>query len=173
MTSDVVVPNLDKSSDNLRDVFHSLFPVRRKPILHIVFSRLRRQKILESNIPAALRRWFDLLKPAGGIAFDMPAKPFGLSERIAAAAASQNVYRLYDSVADMPLKCRSLLQQAGFEAIEVHTEVVNTSPIELAEAIAFCDERLDHPAWPSLNEAPESVRHTARAILPRHYGARP
>ena len=117
--------------------------------------------VFMSDIPAALRRWFDLLKPAGASAFDTPAKPFGISERIAAAAASQNVYLAYDYVADTALKCRALLQQAGFEAIEVRTELVNASPVELAEAIAFWDERLDHPAWRSLKEAPQPLRHAA------------
>lgn len=119
--------------------------------------------IFLSDVPAALCRWFALLKPAGVIDFNTPAKPFGLSERVAVAAASQNVCLAYDYVADTPLKCRTLLHQAGFEAIEVRTELVNASPVTLIEAIAFWEERLDHPAWRSLKEAPQAVRNTARA----------
>jgi len=73
------------------------------------------------------------------------------------------VYLAYDYVADTPLKCRALLRQAGFEAIEVRTELVNASPVELAQAIAFWDQRLDHPAWRSLKEAPQPIRDSARA----------
>jgi hypothetical protein len=102
----------------------------------------------------------------------MPAKPFGISEQIAAAAAGQNVYLAYDYVADTPLKCRTLLRQAGFEAVEVRTEIVNATSIELAEAIAFWDERLEHPTWRSLKEAPESVRRAARAQYVRETTAR-
>ena len=119
--------------------------------------------IFMSDIPAALRRWFALLKFAGATAFDTPAKPFGISERVAAAAATQKLYLAYDYVADTQLKCRALLRQAGFDAIEVRTEIVNTRPVELAQATAFWDERLDHPGWQPLKEAPQTIRNAARA----------
>ena len=34
--------------------------------------------VLMSDVPRALRHWFDFLKPRGNIAFDAPAKPFGI-----------------------------------------------------------------------------------------------
>jgi hypothetical protein len=43
------------------------------------------------DIPGALRRWARWLKPKGYIAFDMPAKPFGLSQMVAEAAAGQRI----------------------------------------------------------------------------------
>jgi hypothetical protein len=54
------------------------------------------------DIPDALRRWFRWLRPTGSIAFDMPAKPFGVSQMVAEAAAGQGIILTYDSVADSP-----------------------------------------------------------------------
>jgi hypothetical protein len=37
------------------------------------------------------------------------------------------------------------------------------APIELAKAIAFWDERIDHPAWQALNQAQPTTRKAMRS----------
>lgn len=118
--------------------------------------------VMMRDIPAALRRWVSWLKPAGYIAFDVPAKPFGLSQTIAAAAAAHGVILPYDVVADTPAKCRALLEVAGFETLALQTEVVSDDLVEVAEARAFFETRLDHPAWRAFAEAPAKTRDLIR-----------
>ena len=119
--------------------------------------------VLLSNIRAALRRWFELLRPSGVVAFDTPAKPFGISQRAAEAAAKQNILLTYNEVADTPAKCRFLLREAGFHEVNVRTEIVSSSPIDLAKAVGFWDAHLDHPAWEPLRKAPHHARDAARS----------
>jgi len=119
--------------------------------------------VLMSDIPRALHHWIDFLKPGGIIAFDAPSKPFGVAQIIAEIAAEHGVHLTYAGIADTPAKCRSLLEEAGFEVVAVRTELANTNPIELSEAIAFWDTRLDHPAWRALNEAQSTTREAMRS----------
>jgi ubiquinone/menaquinone biosynthesis C-methylase UbiE len=119
--------------------------------------------VLMSDIPRALRRWIDFLKPGGIIAFDAPSKPFGIAQINADIAAEHGVHLTYADIADTPNKCRSLLEGAGFEVVAVRTELANTNPIELSEAIAFWDTRLDHPAWRALHEAQSITREAIRS----------
>jgi ubiquinone/menaquinone biosynthesis C-methylase UbiE len=116
-----------------------------------------------SDIPRALRHWIDFLKPGGTIAFDAPSKPFGIAQVIADIAAEHGVHLTYSDIADTPNKCCSLLKEAGFEVVAVRTELANTNPIELSEAIAFWDTRLDHPAWRALKEAQSTTREAMRS----------
>jgi ubiquinone/menaquinone biosynthesis C-methylase UbiE len=109
--------------------------------------------VFMSCIPRALRHWFGFLKPGGVIAFDAPAKPFGVSQRIAEIAAAHGVCLSYADIADTPSKCRSLLVGAGFAVVDVRTELANASAIALGEAIAFWDGRIGHPAWQALGQA--------------------
>jgi ubiquinone/menaquinone biosynthesis C-methylase UbiE len=118
--------------------------------------------VLMRDIPATLHRCFHWLRPNGFIAFDVPAKPFGLAQMVAEAAKEQGIYLPYDSVADSPSKCRALLKQAGFEVTAVNNEVVIDDSIEVPKAIAFLDERLDHPAWRALKDAPQRTRDAIR-----------
>jgi SAM-dependent methyltransferase len=119
--------------------------------------------VLMSDVPRALRHWSGFLKPGGMIAFDAPARPFGLAGRIAEVASTHGVRLGYADVADTPGKCRSLLERAGFEVVAVTTELADTAPIGLREAIAFLDGHLDHPAWQALKEAPASTREAVRS----------
>jgi ubiquinone/menaquinone biosynthesis C-methylase UbiE len=119
--------------------------------------------VFMSDIPLALRHWLEFLKPGGVIAFDAPAKPFGLSQRIAEIAAAHGVRLTYADIADTPSKCRSLLEGAGFEVVDVRTELANSRPLELDKAIAFWDERMDHPAWQALNQAQPATRVAMRS----------
>jgi ubiquinone/menaquinone biosynthesis C-methylase UbiE len=116
-----------------------------------------------SDIPRALRHWIDFLKPGGTIAFDAPSKPFGVAQMSADIAAEHGVHLTYADIADTPDKCRSLLEEAGFEVMAVRTELANSKPIELREAIAFWDTRLDHPAWRALKEAQSTTREAIRS----------
>ncbi|SFS20531.1 Methyltransferase domain-containing protein [Granulicella pectinivorans] len=118
--------------------------------------------VMMQDIPAALRRWVGWLKPNGHLAFDVPAKPFGLSEMVAEAAAAQGILLPYDTVADTPTKCRALLEDAGLIATHIATEVVSDDWVELDKAIAFLEERMDHPAWRALQDAPENAREATR-----------
>ena len=118
--------------------------------------------VMMRNIPGALTRWCAWLKPEGYIAFDVPAKPFGLSQVIAEVAAAQGIVLPYDNVADTPAKCRQLLEDAGFVTERINTEVVSDDFVEIADAVSFLDERLDHPAWRALKEAPQTARHAVR-----------
>ena len=115
------------------------------------------------DIPRALHHWIDLLRPGGIIAFDAPSKPFGIAQMIADIVAGHGVHLTYADIADTPDKCRSLLEEAGFEVVAVRTELANTNPIELSEAIAFWDTRLDHPAWRALKEAQSTTREAMRS----------
>jgi ubiquinone/menaquinone biosynthesis C-methylase UbiE len=116
-----------------------------------------------SDIPRALHHWIDFLKPGGVIAFDTPSKPFGIAQMIADVAAEHGVHLIYADIADTPAKCRSLLEEAGSEVVAVRTELANTDPIELREAIAFWDARRGHPAWRALNEAQSITREAMRS----------
>jgi ubiquinone/menaquinone biosynthesis C-methylase UbiE len=118
--------------------------------------------VLMSDIPLALRHWFNFLKPQGLIAFDTPAKPFGISQRVADIAARYGIHLTYADIADTPTKCCSLLEESGFEVVDVRTEFANSRPIELGKAIAFWDERIDHPAWEPLDQAQPKIRETMR-----------
>lgn len=119
--------------------------------------------VLMSDIPRALRHWFDFLKPGGLIAFDTPSRPFGISGMIADIAARHGVYLAYTDIADTPGKCHSLLEKAGFEVVAVRTALASSNPIELSEAIAFWDNHLEHPAWQALNQARSITREAMRS----------
>jgi ubiquinone/menaquinone biosynthesis C-methylase UbiE len=119
--------------------------------------------VFMSDIPRALRHWRDVLKPRGVIAFDTPAKPFGLSQTIAEIAAAHGIHLAYATIADTAEKCRALLTSAGYEVLDVRTERAATSPMELGKAIAFWDERLEHPAWHSLTHASAATRAAVRS----------
>ena len=119
--------------------------------------------VLMSDIPRALRHWFSFLRPGGMIAFDAPGKPFGLSGRVAKVAAAHGVRLGYADMADTPAKCRTFLEEAGFEPLSITTELVDTRPVAINEAAAFFDERIDHPAWRALKDAPAATRRAVRA----------
>lgn len=119
--------------------------------------------VLMSDAGQALHRWSGFLKPGGIIAFDMPAKPFGLSGLMAEIAARYGVHLRYADVADTVGKCRSLLEGAGFELVAVRTELADTTPIELGKAITFWDDHLDHPGWRILKAAPSATRDAMRS----------
>jgi ubiquinone/menaquinone biosynthesis C-methylase UbiE len=118
--------------------------------------------VLMSDIPAALRRWCDLLKPGGTIAFDTPSKPFGFSQRAAEAALRHGVELKYGEVAATPEKCHALVEQAGFEVVSIRKEFARVTPIALGQVIAMYDERLDHPAWRGIKEADSITREAIR-----------
>src|SRR5699024_4201715 len=75
--------------------------------------------VLMSNIPRALRYWRDFLRPGGILAFDTPAKPFGISQRVVEVAARHGVHLAYGDIADTPGKCRALLEGAEFEILDI------------------------------------------------------
>ncbi len=119
--------------------------------------------VMMSDIPATLRHWRNFLKPGGTVAFDMPAKPFGLSELIAGCAATHGIHLPYATLADTHAKCRALLENAGFEVMAIETETANTAPMELPRAIAFWNTRADHPAWRALMQAAPAMREAVHA----------
>ncbi len=119
--------------------------------------------VLMADIPRALRHWFRVLKPGGIIAFDTPARPFGLSGLIAEVAFRSGVHLRYADAADTPDKCRSLLDGAGFEPVAVTTETADTNPVDVGAALAFWDGRLEHPAWQALKAAPAAKRDAIRS----------
>ena len=103
------------------------------------------------------------LAPRGRLGLDMPAKPFGLSQWVGEAAAEQGIHLDYDSVADTPVKCRELLEAAGCIDVSVEKLVVSDAPVSMQDAISFMDQRMDHPAWRALDEAPEQKRQAVRS----------
>ena len=119
--------------------------------------------VLMSDIPRALHHWFSFLKPGGIIAFDTPAKPFGISGMVAAIASEHGVRLGYADVADTPGQCRWFLEKAGFEVVAVTTELASVAPIEVGKAVAFWDDHIDHPAWQALKGAPPATREAVRA----------
>ncbi len=119
--------------------------------------------VMMKDIPGAIRRWAGWLRPQGFLAFDVPSKPFGMAEMIARAAFENGISLPYDTVADTPDRCRVLLQGAGLKATRISTEVVSHEFISVDDAIKFLDERLDHPAWRALSNAPKHVRDATRA----------
>ena len=119
--------------------------------------------VLMSDIPGTLRHWSRFLKPGGIIAFDMPARPFGISGVIAEAASRHGVHLRYADAADTPDRCRSLLEQTGYEVVAVTTELADTAPVDLGAAFSFWDSHLDHPAWQALKAAPPATRDAIRS----------
>lgn len=69
--------------------------------------------VLMADIPRALRHWSRSVKPGGLIAFDTPARPFGLSGLIAEVASRHGVHLRYADAADTPDKCHSLPEGGG------------------------------------------------------------
>ncbi len=119
--------------------------------------------VLMSDIPRALRHWSSFLKPGGIIAFDVPGEPFGLPSQIAEIASAHGIRLSYADVANTPAKCRALLEGAGFDIVAVTTELANTAPVGLGQAVAFLDEHLDHPAWQALKQAPSATIKAIRS----------
>ena len=111
----------------------------------------------------ALRLWASFLKPGGILAFDTPAKPFGLSDHVAAAAASHGVRLAYADFADTTDKCEGLISAAGLDKISIRRAVVSSVPVTLAGAIAMYDDRLDHPAWQPIRRATPATQTAIRA----------
>ncbi len=124
--------------------------------------------VMMRDIPQALRRWSRWLKPGGGLAFEVPAKPFGLSQWIAQAAAQYGVSLPYDQVGDTPAKCRKLLADAGLEVIAIETVEVADDSVGVEAAIRFLEDRLDHPAWRALLAAPQETRDLIRQAYAGH-----
>ena len=121
--------------------------------------------VLMSDIPRALDHWFRLLKPGGIVAFDTPARPFGISGMVASIASGHDIDLGYADVADTPAKCHRFLEEAGFEGVTVRTELASTALIDVAKAIAFWDEHIDHPAWQALKEATPAAREAVRVAF--------
>ena len=119
--------------------------------------------VLMSDIPRALHHWSGFLKPGGIVAFDTPAKPFGISGMVAEIASEHGIQLGYADVADTPGKCRWFLEKAGFEVVAVTTELASAAPIEVGKAVAFWDDHIGHPAWQTLKEAPPATREAIRA----------
>ena len=119
--------------------------------------------VLMSDIHRALHHWSSFLKPGGMVAFDTPAKPFGISGIVAEIASEHGVRLDYADVADTPGKCRRFLEEAGFEVVSITTEVASTTLIEVGKAVAFWDDHIDHPAWQALKEAQPAIREAMRA----------
>lgn len=138
------------------------------PPQHVDFLLCASGLVMMRDIPAALERWAGWLTPGGGIAFDVPAKPFGLAEMVARAAAEQGIALPYDTVADTAARARALLEHAGLRPLQIRTEVVSDEWIALDEAIAFLDERMDHPAWRALQDAPKSARDATSSAYLAH-----
>jgi ubiquinone/menaquinone biosynthesis C-methylase UbiE len=99
--------------------------------------------VLMSNIPRALRHWFEFLKPHGIMAFDAPAKPFGVSQRIADIAAGHGV-RL-TLIEGLPCRMvNSLVPERdclakfeGTRVCEFSADVHNLEPCPLQKRAAF------------------------------------
>lgn len=119
--------------------------------------------VLMSDVEAALRRWRELLRPGGTIAFDTPGSPFGFSQRVSEAARRHGVWLSYGDLANTPDKCRALLSAAGMDVVSVRRALASTTPIPLQAVIDMYDERIDHPAWRSIRDAAPDVRKAIRA----------
>jgi len=126
---------------------------------------------LMTDAPRALRHWRDLLKPGGLLAFDAPSTPFGFSERAAAAAARHGIRLGFSDLADTPDKCRALLEGAALDVVSVRKAIAASGPLALDRAVAMFDERIDHPAWRALGEAPPALRAAIRADYIRDLAA--
>ena len=119
--------------------------------------------VLMADPPAALCLWASFLKPGGILAFDTPAKPFGISDLAVAAAARHGVKLAYAEVGDTHAKCLGLIAEAGLEAVSVRTVLSSSRTIDIATAVALYDDRQDHPAWYALRSADREKRASIRA----------
>ena len=110
--------------------------------------------VLMSNIPRALRHWFEFLKPRGMMAFDAPAKPFGdIPKDCGDCRGSRRPVALITDVADTPRQMPVASGAGRVRGCETCARNSQTSsPIELGKALAFWDERMDHPAWQALKQ---------------------
>jgi ubiquinone/menaquinone biosynthesis C-methylase UbiE len=157
--------NRKAEGTGLRNIRFSLGDAERLDLPQSSFDRIVAASalVLMSDIPRALRHWSSFLKPGGMVAFDVPGEPFGLSGRIAEIASAHGIRLGYADVANTPAKCRALLEGAGLDVVAVTTELANTAPVGLGQAIAFLDEHMDHPAWQALKEAPPATREAVRS----------
>ena len=157
--------NRKASTAGLRNVDFATADAERLELPRMSFDRIfcASALVLMSDVRHALHHWSGFLKPGGIIAFDTPAKPFGLSGLMAEIAARHGVHLSYADVADTAGKCRSLLEGTGFEVVAVRAELADTAPIELGKAITFWDDHLGHPAWQALKGAPSATRDAMRS----------
>lgn len=118
--------------------------------------------VLMQDMASALRHWRGFLKPGGAIAFDTPAKPFGISDYAITAAAMHGVRLAYGDAADTFDKCRYLLAGANLEPISIRTATVSSGLLPLETAVAMYDDRIDHPAWRAIREASPLARAAIR-----------
>jgi len=118
--------------------------------------------VLMSDVAGALRHWVTFLKAGGVLAFETPAKPFGLSQRAVEVAARRGIHLAYGEVADTQGKCQVLLSGAGLEVLSVRTEFADTATVPVQAALEFWDQRVDHPAWAPIKDATASERQVMR-----------
>lgn len=75
------------------------------------------------DIPTALRQWYKLLKPGGRLGFHAFADTaFVGGVAMKEAAASYGVTLTYNDITGNPQKCYQLLEEAGFQKIEIIAE---------------------------------------------------
>lgn len=156
--------NRKADATGLRNIRFALGDAERLDLAGTSFDRVMAASalVLMSDIPRALRHWSGFLEPNGILAFDAPARPFGLGARVAEVASAHGIQLGYAEVADTPDKCRSLLAGAGLEVVAVNTELAESGLVGLDAATAFLDEHVDHPAWRSFREAPGPTRAAIR-----------
>lgn len=119
--------------------------------------------VLMSDIRFALRHWCGFLKPGGVLAFDTPAKPFGISDKVVRASARHGVHLAYGEVADSPDKCCDLLSATGLDVVSIRRVLVASDLLPVERAISLYDDRLDHPAWRGIRESSGATQAAIRA----------
>jgi len=116
---------------------------------------------LMTNVPGDLRLWRRFLKPEGLIGLCVFAETaFVAGVVLQQVAKRYSVSLLFSDLTGTEEKCHALLQETGFEDIEVKTEQLG-SYISLNQAQKTWDGSLNHPLCRPLKQlSPEQLEQT-------------
>lgn len=126
--------------------------------------------ILLPDIPAALNRWRQFLKPGGLIGFTDFAETAFVTGAILKRLTHRHgiVLPIFNTVVGTAAKCQALLQTAGFEDIKIATDQFGDY-LDLEQAQADWDKMLETPFCSPLQQLPPAqlaqIRTDYRATL--------